>query len=92
MHLPRVLPTVCCDAVHQPGRTVPGADVARTHAVIRVGYAKRALLVEATGDVDACVADPKADWPATALPLIQLLFRDARRRSASFPHAQAAAG
>jgi hypothetical protein len=92
MHLPRVLPTVRCDAVHQPGRAVPGADEAATHAVVQVGYAEWALLVEATGDVDACVADPKADWPATALPLIQLFFWDARRRLGSFPHAQAAAG
>ena len=36
--------------------------------------------------------DPKADWPAAALPLIQLFFWDARRRLGSFPHAQAAAG
>jgi hypothetical protein len=65
MHLPPVLPTVSCDAVHEPGRTVPGADEAAAHAVIRVGNAERALLVEATGDANACVADPKADWPAT---------------------------
>ena len=61
-----------------------------THAVVRVGYAERTLLAEATGDVDACVAYPKADWLATALPLVQLFFWDARRRFASFPHAQAA--
>jgi len=65
MHLPPVLPTARCDAVHEPGRTVPGADEAATHAVIRVGHAERALLVEATGDADACVADYKADWPAS---------------------------
>jgi hypothetical protein len=67
MQLPRVLPTVRCDAVHQRGRTVPGADEAAAHAVVQVGYAEWALLGEATGDVDACVADPKADWPATGL-------------------------
>jgi hypothetical protein len=58
MHLPRVLPTVRCGAVHQPGRTVPGADEAATHALVQVGYAEWALLVEATRDVDACVAAP----------------------------------
>ena len=34
----------------------------------------------------------KADWAATALPLIQLFFWHAGRRFASFQHAQPAAG
>jgi hypothetical protein len=34
----------------------------------------------------------KADRPSGSSLLIQLFFRDARRRFVSFPHAQAAAG
>jgi hypothetical protein len=44
------------------------------------------------GDVGAYGAEPRPIAPCVSSLLIQLFFRDARRRSASFPHAQAAAG
>jgi hypothetical protein len=65
---------------------------AAAYGVIRAGHAMRALRSMATGEVGACVADLPTIRLAMSSPLIQLFFRDARRRFASSPHAQAAAG
>jgi hypothetical protein len=75
---------VVASAGHRPAATA-------SCEMIRVGHAVRCWSM-ATGDAGACFADLQAIRLAVSSPLIQLFFGDARRRFASFPHAQAAAG